>query len=306
MNKNILFNNDESHIISVSRRTDIPRYYFNWFIDRMKAGYVVVRNPFNRKQIKRVSLTPDDVSALVFWTRLPSEKFIDDGLDYLIENNYNFAFLWTITGYGKPLENSRIELNRVIDSFQKVSSKIGAKKMVWRYDPIIITDKYSCGWHIKNFENISNLLQGFTDRVIISSMTEYSSVVRRMKNLGIKYRQQPLKYEQTGEMLRTLVHIAGNNNQTIQSCCQEGKLESYGISDGACIDTEWLSSIFDIFIPYEKDRGQRTGCVCTKSIDIGAYDTCPSGCVYCYAVKNHRNAERFYRDFDCNSEGLFL
>ncbi len=291
-------------IISASRRTDIPRFYSTWFANRIKEGFVIVRNPFNPKQIKRVSLAPEDVSAVVFWTRdaTPMENFLPDFLP-----RYRVVFLWTITGYGRDLEPAGIEIEESILKFLTISKIVGADKIAWRYDPIIITEKYSPLWHINNFSRISAALKGITKRVIVSLITPYSSVKKRLTRAGIDFLPEPLIRRDVAEMLRQISDIARTNGQKIQACCQAGALAPYGIPDGACIDSGWLSKIFDRDFIYQKDRGQRGNCLCTKSVDIGAYDTCPAGCLYCYAVKNPVRAKKFFAEFDQkNSPGLFI
>ncbi len=299
-----LFPEKETNIISASRRSDIPSFYARWFIERIRAGYVIVRNPFNRNLTKRVSLEPDYVDAIVFWTRDGSPLF--PFIEEIIERGYFVFFLWTITGYSAPMEKYPVSIGRSLEWFQKFSDRIGADRMALRYDPIIITDEYTSDWHRKNFEKISSELKGYTSRVIVSLMTPYSSAVRRMKNAGIDFETEPMKNPDVREMLKNIMEIAESNEQKIQSCSMAGELANLGIPDGACIDSDWLSKSSGKNLPYIKDSGQRKNCLCTKSIDIGAYDTCPRGCLYCYAVKNFVRAEKFAKDFDIKSEGLYF
>ena len=289
-------------IISASRRTDIPRFYSKWFLKRLEEGFVLVRNPFNPNQIRRVSLKPEDVSVIVFWTRDASPLF--GKLPELLKR-YKIAFLWTITGYGPPLELADIPITKTVENFIKTSEIVGAKKMVWRYDPIIITDEFSPEWHIENFARISESIKRFTRRVIVSLMTPYASVKKRLERAGIEFDRTPLENPLVQNMLKEISNIARQNGQEIQACSQAGKLLPFGIPDGACIDSRWLSEIFGIALPYRKDRGQRPECLCTKSIDIGAYNTCPAGCLYCYAVKSIRAAREFFARFDHNNPGLW-
>ena len=290
-------------IISASRRTDIPRYYSEWLIKRIEEKFVLVRNPFNPGQIKRVSLAPEDVTAIVFWTRdaTPLEKYFEK-----LHEHYRMVFLWTITPYGSPLEPAALPLKSAIDRFIRLSERAGPEKIVWRYDPIIITDQFTPKWHVEMFKKISTALAGHTRRVITSFMTPYSSVVKRFEKAGIKFERSPLQRPDVGDMLVNLSEIAHQNGMEIQACCQEGKLAPYGIPDGACIDANWLAKVFDIPLVFQKDRGQRPRCLCTRSVDIGSYDTCPAGCLYCYGLKSIRRAQHFFATFDQNSPGLWL
>jgi len=298
------FNKNASRIISVSRRTDIPSFYSDWFINRIREGFVVTRNPYNSNQVKRISLHSDDVSAIIFWTRdaLPLFPYLDE----IDSRGLSYVFLWTITGYKTPLEKHSLSLDMAIESFQKTAAHIGIERMALRYDPIIITNEYTPLWHLHNFSNISTKLKDYANRIIISLMTEYCTSISRMKRAGLAFLEKPLEHEEVCNMLREFYRIAEKNQQTIQACCQNGILEEFGIPDGACIDSRWLTDIFNTKFIQQKDSGQRANCLCAKSIDIGAYDSCPRGCLYCYAVKSIPRSARFANEFHTKSEGLFI
>ncbi|MCD6595492.1 DUF1848 domain-containing protein [bacterium] len=302
-NESTLFPENNRQIISASRRTDIPSFYAKWFIERIHKNYVLVRNPFNRNRVKKVSLAPNDVDAIVFWTRdgSPMLPFLDE-----LAKEYDIFFLWTITGYSAPMEQYPVNIEHSIERFQQFSDKIGSDRMALRYDPIIITDEYNPARHIEIFDKISSQSKGYTSRVIVSLMTPYSSALRRMKNAGINLETDLLENRDVRNMLKEIAEIAESNGQRIQACSMGSELAQFGIPDGACIDSDWISKSTGRALSHLKDSGQRKNCLCTKSVDIGAYDTCPRGCVYCYAVKNFANAEKFLKNFDFKSEGLYL
>jgi len=226
-------------------------------------------------------------------------------IDWLDNNGYRFVILWTITGYPKWLEPNCLLLDKAIDAFCETSKRIGIKKIAWRYDPIIITDELTPKWHIDNFTRIAERLAGHTNRIIVSLMTPYRSVLRRFENEGIYFSKSPLERDDVCEMLVQLPQIARKNSiARIQVCCQSGTLAQFNIPDGACIDAQWLSDAFAIEFPAIKDSGQRRNCLCTKSIDIGAYNTCRGGCMYCYAVKNSKKAMQFATQYNPRAEML--
>lgn len=273
--------NDKT-IISASRRTDIPSFFSDWFMERIEEGYVEVKNPYNPNQMRKVSLLPEDVSAIVFWTRdfSPMMKNIDK-LDSL---GYKYVILWTLTGYPEELERISLTLENSNSAIIETSEAIGKNRIAWRYDPIIFNNTLTPDWHLNNFAHIADKIGEKVDRVIISLMTPYRSVITRMHKKGISYRENPLQDTEVEFFLQKLSGTAKKSGiARIQACCQSGLLQKYGIPDGACIDSDWLTDALDIRIPHIKDKGQRKNCLCTKSVDIGAYKTCKRACVYCYA-----------------------
>ena len=171
-------------IISASRRTDIPAFYSKWFMNRIKDGYVLVQNPYNTKQIRKVFLTPFQVDAIVFWTRnaKPLIPYLDD-LDKL---GYNYYFQYTITGYKRELERFTPSPQKAIETFIELSDKIGKEKVIWRYDPIILSDYSNYNEHLRLFEKISNMLENKTDKVVISFADPYKKITNNLKNIGYK------------------------------------------------------------------------------------------------------------------------
>ena len=289
-------------IISASRRTDIPSFYSRWFIERLRAGYVLVRNPFNYSQIRKVSLLPQDVSAIVFWTRdaTPLIPFFDEIESKLIP----FSFLWTITAYPKELEPNGVGLERGIETFIQVAERVGKNRMAVRYDPIIISKKFTPEWHFKVFSKIVRKLKNYTSRIIISILTPYPTVMSRLKRIDETIVTNPLDRDDVRELLVGMSKIAKQNDIPISACSMGGAMKEMGIEDAPCIDPVWLSNGLGIKVKYKKDKGQRHNCLCTESIDIGSYDTCPRMCMYCYAFKSRRRVLRNFLKHDVSSDIL--
>ncbi|HPD05444.1 MAG: DUF1848 domain-containing protein [Spirochaetes bacterium] len=273
-------------IISASRRTDIPAFYSQWFMDCIHRGSCTVKNPYNPNQIREISLLPEDVEAIVFWTRYPAPLL--QYLDELDGRGYHSIFLFTITGYPQWLETHSPELSQSIKIFKTLSNTIGAQKVIWRYDPIVFSQELDFDFHINNFSAIASKLHHHTTRVIVSIMEPYRSVIKRItKHLGdrniVLNPFEDYNAEQMEQFFSSLSTIAHERSMHLQSCCSE--LSLYGISNGACIDQQLLSNIFSIQLNVPGDAHQRKNCLCAKSVDIGAYNTCRSGCLYCYASR---------------------
>lgn len=263
-------------IISASRRTDIPTYYSEWFFNRIKEGYVYVRNPMNVHQISKISLSPDVVDGIVFWTKNPIPMM--SHLDKLKEYAYYFQF--TVNSYGKDVEANVPSKNDIIvPAFRELSKKVGAEKVIWRYDPIMLTEKYSIDYHVNYFNELAKRLSGYTHKCVISFVDLYRNTQSHLKELNIL----PLGDKEMYELAERLVEIANKNNLIVESCAEKINLEQFGIQHGHCIDCNLFEKILKCKMNISKDKNQRPECGCMESIDIGAYNTCKNGCKYCYA-----------------------
>lgn len=270
-------------IISASRRTDIPAFYSDWFFERIKDGYVLVKNPMNSHQIRNVKLTPDVVDCIVFWTKNPEKM-----LEKLVElKDYNFYFQFTLTSYGEDIEvNVPHKEKHIIPTFKKLSEKIGKEKVIWRYDPILLNDKYTIQYHIENFEKLAAELSNFTEKCTISFLDFYKKTARNLKGLNV----EPFDNCKMTELAKGLSQIAKSYNLKIDTCAEEINLEEFGIAHARCIDAELIEKISNRKLKTKKDKNQRKECGCAESVDIGAYNTCFHGCKYCYAnSKKHEN-----------------
>lgn len=269
-------------VISASRRTDIPSYFSEWFFNRLQAGYVLVRNPMNPHQVSQVSLSPDVVDAFVFWTKNPAPML--QRLEEL--KDYPYYFQFTLTAYGPEVETGLPSKNQVIiPVFQQLSQMIGRERVVWRYDPIFLSSVYTAEYHYHYFSVLAAKLAPYTEKCTISFLDFYAKTERNTKSLQI----QIVDKEQQYEMVRHLADIARQHHLKLDTCAEAGDFEALGIGHASCIDKERLEQIGNCQLKAKKDRNQRAECGCIESIDIGAYHSCPNGCLYCYA-NDHKDA----------------
>ena len=271
-------------ILSVSRRTDIPNYYSEWFINRIKEGYLYVKNPMNAHQISKIDLSPEVVDCIVFWTKNPINMM--DKLDAL--KDYQYYFQVTLTGYGEDVEPGLPDKNKVlIPAIKNLSDMIGKKKVIWRYDPILINDKYTKEYHYRAFTKIANELHGYIERVVISFVDLYQKTQRNTSDLNIEI----MKNDDMTDIARHLSDIARDHNLVIESCAEAIDLDSVGITHGHCIDKNLIEDIIGCQIKGGKDKNQRIECGCMESVEVGTYNTCGHGCKYCYANYNKDRVE---------------
>ena len=263
-------------ILSVSRRTDIPNYYSEWFFNRIKDGYVQVRNPMNAHQVSKIDISPEVLDCIVFWTKNPRPMM--ERLDELSEYKYYFQF--TLTGYGKDIEcNVPHKKEKMIPIFQDLSSKIGKNRVIWRYDPIIFTGKYTLEYHLRAFEQIAASLKGYTEKCVISFVDAYA---KNKKNMALLDAHEINNSELIG-FCKSISRIARENGMKIGSCAEKVDLDECGIEHNCCIDKNVIENIIGCKLKVEKDKNQREECGCMESVDIGTYNTCNNGCKYCYA-----------------------
>jgi hypothetical protein len=271
-------------IISCSRRSDIPAAHSEWLMQRLEAGYCDVPNPMNLRQISRVSLCPEDVTLIVFWTKNPAPLI--PYLPELAARGYRYYFLYTLNGYDRTIEPNVPELSEGIRTFQKLSELIGPEKVIWRYDPIIISSNTDAAYHAEKFSFIARELHGFTRRAIISLVDFYKKRDADFHELDLKGYQIERNLDQStilSALVPCLVDAAQLASMEIQSCAEPIDLSSYGVMPGKCIDDVFIERVFGIHVFPIKDGVQRSFCGCIKSRDIGRYNTCSLGCRYCYA-----------------------
>ncbi len=284
-------------IISCSRRTDVPAFYTRWLLGRLEAGFCTTVNPYNARQVSRVSLAPGDVDAIVFWTKNPAP--LVPHLESLRARGYRYYFLVTITGYGRELEPAVPPWQEVAARCEEIVRVAGPGTVVWRYDPILLSPRLDAAHHRATFERIARRLDGVAERVVVSVLDRYRKTVRNLERLrapadGARHpdpdreRLVPYREPETlpvfADTLRALAEIAGERGLEIQSCAETRDLARFGIEPGKCIDDRLLHRLYGITVPATKDGSQRAACRCTGSRDIGAYDTCRHGCLYCYAT----------------------
>ena len=293
-------------IISASRRTDIPAFYARWFINRIRAGYCTVPNPFNRQQIARVSLLPEDVDLIVFWTRNPKPLF--PYLDELDQGGYLYYFQFTLLGYPQEIEPHNPSRTAAIAAFQELANLVGPERVIWRYDPVVFSQLTGAGYHAENYAQIAAALKNYTHRSVISLMDMYTKSRVRIDQLNqdglgiIEYDGGPS--QRFDDLMRAIVQAAHKNEMQIQSCAENLDLTVYGIRAGKCIDDEYIRTTFGLEVDHRKDPGQRKACGCVVSKDIGMYDSCLFGCPYCYATGNFERAREHHARHDSQSPSL--
>ena len=281
-------------ILSASRRTDIPNYYSEWLARRFRAGFLCVRNPMNFRQVSRITLNPNVIDCIVFWTKNPAPM-----LPYLDEyRRYMYYFQFTLTGYGKDIEPGLPDKRRILlPAFCELADRIGRDRVIWRYDPIFLSDHYTLDYHVKAFTRIAEALAGRTRRVVISFLDDYEKTKRNMKGINI----QGLTKEKMRRLAHSFAVIAGRYGMEIQTCAEKIDLSEYGITHGACIDREYIEHLLGCRLRAGKDHGQRPECRCMESVEIGSYHTCRNGCRYCYANFSDGRVQARIRDFDVDS-----
>ena len=284
-------------ILSVSRRTDIPAFYSEWFFERLKEGFVYTRNPMNPKQISRLELSPETIDCIVFWTKNPKPM-----LSRLSElESYSYYFQFTLTSYGTDVEaNVPHKREVMIPVFQKLSSEIGSKRVIWRYDPILFTKRYTPEYHVKAFRQMAEALRGYTEKCVISFVDTYAKNRKQMEKLGV----YELPKAELEAFAKELCDIARENGMVMASCAEQIDLEHCGIVHNACIDKKLIEEIIGCKLKGARDKNQRGECGCMESIDIGTYHTCGNGCVYCYANHSEAQVKESLRKYDVHSPVL--
>ncbi len=263
-------------IISASRKTDIPAYYSEWFINRIKAGFVYSRNPMNAHQISRIPLDPEVVDCIVFWTKNPIPMI--PRLDEL--KGYTYYFQFTLTGYGKDMEAHLPDKKKdLIPAFKQLSDKIGAERVIWRYDPIAFNETYTSEYHLKAFSQIAGELNGYTEKCVISFVDMYSKIKKNMNEMSVS----DMTDEEMRAFAKELVSVAKDNKMVLVTCAEKIDLSDLGIEHNACIDKGVIERICGGTLKAKKDPSQRQECQCVESREIGSYNTCANGCRYCYA-----------------------
>lgn len=262
-------------ILSVSRRTDIPAFYSDCFFNRLKEGYVYVRNPMYPEKVSKIVLNKEVIDCIIFWTK--NAKPMINRLKEL--EGYNYYFQYTLNAYEADVEPViGINRDKNIETLIQLSEKIGPDKVIWRYDPIFISQKYTKDYHIKSFKKMAESLRGYTSRVVISFLDLYGQTKRNMPDID--------EFDETEcrDLVRQLVQIAKDNGMIVESCAEKIDLSEEGVMHGHCIDKNLIEEIVGYRLTGGKDKGQRQECGCMESIDIGVYNTCKNGCKYCYAM----------------------
>ncbi|MFQ8706533.1 MAG: DUF1848 domain-containing protein [Thomasclavelia sp.] len=278
-------------ILQVSGRTDICALYPKWFINRLKEGYVLVRNPYNKQQVSYINIDRDVVDCIAFCTKNPSK--IIPYLKTIDKLGYKYYFMVTITPYDHDIEPGLPPKLNIMKSFINLSNLIGKERVIWRYDPILLNKRYDLEFHLKMFEKMCQLLFKYTNIVIISYLDIYKNIIGKFSELN----DEDINY-----LSKHLGLIATKYNLQIQTCSEKYNLEKYGIVKGSCIDKQYVEKLLGYSLEINNNQN-RSNCSCIASIDIGAYSSCNHGCTYCYAC-NHNIVKKNMLDHNENSPML--
>ncbi len=268
-------------VVSASRRTDIPAFYSRWLVNRLRAGYCLTCNPYNPRQLIRTPLTPDAV-VLALWTRDPRPLL--PHLPELDSRGFRYYFLFTLTGYPPAWEPGLAPLPERLAAFRRLAAHVGPRRVLWRYDPIILAPGLEPDYHRRVFSDLACALEGHTHRAIVSFLDPYPRVMRRLRDLGPV--TDAASCPEAPELLAALAALAARHGITLRTCA-----EKLGLA-GRCLDDGLIAECFGLAVDARKHPGQRPACRCVPSQDVGAYDTCLHACRYCYATSGPAAARR--------------
>lgn len=277
---------ENAMIINVGGRTDIVNYYTPWLLKRLEEGFVYTRNPYNRKHLTCYDLSRKYVDAIIFCS-----KNYEPILNHMpsIMEKYPVYCHYTITAYGRDVEEKVPSIDESIDILKQLSDIVGKGKLSWRYDPILLTEKYTVDRHLESFEHIASCVHGYVNNCIFSFVDMYRKVYRNMPEI-IEFKEDEKK-----QILEGLSSIADKYDLTLQSCADTSSYDEYGICTSGCITSSVLEESNNVVFRNVNHRGSRKGCKCMPWNDIGEYDTCLNACRYCYANRRPKIAYEKYR-----------
>ncbi len=275
-------------IISASRRTDIPAFYSDWLINIFQKGEMLWKNPFNPNQKRYVYF--NKTRAVIFWSKNPLQLI--DKLNFFDQKGIHYYFQYTLNNYPEYLEPCTQDLNDRIDIFKKIVDRTGKKNVIWRFDPVVITDKIDEDCIYNSILSTGQRLKGYAERLVISFLKLYPRVKKKLEKAGIQCKE--ISNENKVSIFKNIGHIARQLGLEVMSCAEplniNNELGNIGIKKGRCIDPDIMKELFNtdkVLMAYletaKKDKGQRKECGCIQSIDVGTYNTCKHHCLYCYA-----------------------
>lgn len=290
-------------IISASYRTDIPAFYGEWFRTRLREGVVRVRNPYNTRQLSEIALTPDAVDGFVFWTRniIPFLPVLDE----VRARGFPFVVQHTVLGYPRAIDRAVIAPDRAVAALHEVATRFGPGAVVWRYDPVVFSSLTPPAWHRDTFARLSQALAGATDEAVASILQVYRKTAR---NMAAAARHQGFGWEDPPDaakaaLLGDLAGLATGHGMTLRLCGQPALAAAAGVAEAACVDAARLAAVAGRPLAAAAKPHRKT-CACAESRDIGAYDTCPHGCAYCYAVRSPEGARARHKAHDAARTSL--
>ncbi|MGI5887800.1 MAG: DUF1848 domain-containing protein [Oscillospiraceae bacterium] len=264
----------EKMIINTGQRTDIPAFYSKWFLNRVLEGYALSRNPYNPSMVTRYRFDPETVDAIMFCTKDPAPM-----IPHLAELSA-FRQIWymTITPYGTDIEPHVPGLDASVGSFRRLSLAVSPQRVIWRYDPVIITGKYTVSYHKEAFEKLCEALKSYTHSVVVSFVDLYEKTKRNFPGI------REVSPEERLEIGRSFAQSAVKCGMKPYTCLEGTDLEQFGFDCSGCMTKEVIERAIgeQLRVPSGVSYG-RPGCRCLIGCDIGAYNTCGHGCLYCYA-----------------------
>ena len=279
-------------ILNTGCRTDIPAYYSEWFYTRVREGFVLARNPYRPEQVLSYRLNPDVVDVLCFCTKNPQPM-----LSRLSELNA-FRQFWfvTVTPYGQDIEPFVPDKRQVLASIRRLSASVGAKAVGWRYDPVFITERYSLEFHIRSFEKMARELSGTVTACVVSFIDLYEKTRRNFPQArAVTTREQEA-------LIQAFVEIGARYRIPMRTCCEDASLARFGADTSGCMTRSVLEAATGCRLNVPKSKkSPRAQCDCLLGADVGMYNTCPHGCVYCYANSDRRAVEQNRRQHDPTS-----
>lgn len=276
-------------IISASYRSDIPAFHGDWFLAALAAGEIAVANPYNNRA-SMVDLRPEAVDGYVFWTR--NARPFARALDAFARQGKPFVVQYTIIGYPRAIDTNVIKPALAIANARDIARTYGKRAVVWRYDPILLTPDTETGWHRANFSRLADTLSGIADEVVVSFAQLYAKSARNLAKANVSWRAPDLAAQ--AALITDLRAAAAERGMALSLCTQPELSARSGIAGARCIDAARLADIAGRSIT-AATKGNRPGCLCAESRDIGAYDSCVHGCRYCYAVSDHAAVQQKVR-----------
>lgn len=279
-------------ILNTGGRTDTVQYYSEWLLNRFREGYVLSRNPLFPNVINRIELSPDTIDVVVFCS-----KDYAPILDRLheISDHFKCYYHYTITAYDTDIEPNVPSIEQSVETLKQLSAQVGKEKVAWRYDPVLLTEKYTIEKHFETFDYMARELSPYVDRCIFSFVEMYKKLAVNMPEL------QPISDDNKILLVKGLGAIAKQYGLYLQTCAAKDDYLQFGVHHSGCMTTEIFSRALGLNFKHQAHKGNRIGCACMESRGLGDYNSCPNGCRYCYANKDHAKAAENYRRHDPKS-----
>ena len=279
-------------ILNTGGRTDTVQYYSEWLLNRFREGYMLSRNPMFPDIANRIQLDPATVDVVLFCS-----KDYSPILDRLheISDRFRCYYHYTITAYGTDIEPRVPSIAQSIDTCKRLSAMVGREKIAWRYDPVLLTPKYTVERHFETFDYMARQLSPFVSRCIFSFVEMYKKLEVNMPELV------PVGQTDKLRLAEGFGAIARRYNLYLQTCATVGDYERFGIHKSGCMTTDIFGQALGVNFKKTVHKGNRAGCACMESRGVGDYNSCPNGCRYCYANSDHRKAMANYRSHNPNS-----